>query len=105
MTAIDFGVTRSKVKVTVTLNVKMFAADFLENLLSQSLHISHIDWSLLLDGLLLFKYFIINHSDLPAFVSALFNKKALNSEILNTCKKILHYHSLLVACLLIKKIS
>ena len=44
MTSIDFGVTRSKVSVTVTLNVKMVSADF-ENHLSLSLHISHVDWS------------------------------------------------------------
>jgi hypothetical protein len=30
MTLIDFGVTRSKVKVTRTINVKMFSADYLK---------------------------------------------------------------------------
>ena len=45
MTPIDFGVTRSKVKVTATLNVKMVSADYLENFISQSLYISHVGWS------------------------------------------------------------
>ena len=40
---IDFG---SKVKVTVFVNVKLFSAQYLENHLSQSLHISPMDWSL-----------------------------------------------------------
>jgi hypothetical protein len=45
MTPIDFGVTRSKVKVTGALNVKMVSADNLEKYVSQSLHISQSDWS------------------------------------------------------------
>jgi hypothetical protein len=34
MTSIDFGVTRSKVKVTGALNVKMVSADYLEKYLT-----------------------------------------------------------------------
>jgi hypothetical protein len=49
MSPIDFGVTRSKVKVTGFLNVKMISADYLENYALQSLHISHSDWSLRVD--------------------------------------------------------
>ena len=33
------------VKITAALNVKMVSADYLKNSLSQSLHISHVDWS------------------------------------------------------------
>jgi hypothetical protein len=54
MTPIDFEVTRSKVKVTRALNVKMVSADYLERYLSQSLHISHSYWSLLVDDPYLF---------------------------------------------------
>ena len=45
MVSIDFGFTRSKVKVTRALFVKSGSAHFLENYLSQSYHISHVDWS------------------------------------------------------------
>ena len=41
----DFGATRSKVKVTMALNVKMVSADYLEYQISKNLHISHVDWS------------------------------------------------------------
>jgi hypothetical protein len=41
----DFGVTGSKVKVAGSLNVRIVSADYLGNYLSQSLHISHTDWS------------------------------------------------------------
>ena len=51
MTPIDFGVTCSKVKVTMALNDKIVSADYLENHLSRGLDISHIDWSLLQDDL------------------------------------------------------
>jgi hypothetical protein len=50
MTPIDFWVTRSKVKVTGALNVRMVSTDYLENYLSQSLDISHIDWCQLVDN-------------------------------------------------------
>ena len=43
---IDFGFSRSKVKVTVFIYVKLVSAQYLENNLSQSLHVSHVDWSL-----------------------------------------------------------
>ena len=43
---IDFGFSRSKVKVTVFIYVKFVSTQYLENHLSQSLHISHGDWSL-----------------------------------------------------------
>ena len=56
MTPIDFGVIRSKVKVTVTLKVKMVSAD-LEKYLSQSLHILHVDWLWLVDDL----YWFLGH--------------------------------------------
>ena len=46
MIPIDFGFGRSKVKVTVFVYVKLVSAQYLENHLSQSLHISHGDWSL-----------------------------------------------------------
>jgi hypothetical protein len=36
MTPIDVGVTRSKVKVTGALNVKMVSADYLENCIPKS---------------------------------------------------------------------
>ena len=49
MNPIHFGFTRSKVKVTLTLNVKMVSADYLENHLSQRFHISPVDWSWLGD--------------------------------------------------------
>jgi hypothetical protein len=39
MTPIDVGVTRSKVKVTGALYVRMVSADYLENYSSQSLHV------------------------------------------------------------------
>jgi len=45
MASIDFGFTRSKVKVTRVLFVKSVSAHFLENYLSQSYHISHAGWS------------------------------------------------------------
>ena len=45
----DFGVTRSKVKITVTFNVKMVSADYIENHLSKSLHILLVNWSILED--------------------------------------------------------
>ena len=38
MNPIDFGVTRSKVKVTVTFNVKMVFTDYLKYHSSQSLY-------------------------------------------------------------------
>jgi len=42
--SIDFGFTRSKVKVTrVTLVKKMVSTHYLENYLLQSFHISHAD--------------------------------------------------------------
>jgi hypothetical protein len=47
MTRIDFGVTRSK--VTGALNVKMVSADYLDKYVSHNLHISHSDWSSLVD--------------------------------------------------------
>ena len=43
---IDFGFSRSKVKVTVFVYVKLVSAQYLENHLSQSLHISHGESSL-----------------------------------------------------------
>jgi hypothetical protein len=49
MTPIDFGVTMSKVKVTGALNVRMVSANYLEKYSSQSLHVSNLDWSQLLD--------------------------------------------------------
>jgi hypothetical protein len=45
MTHIAFGVISSKVTVTGALNVRMVSAYYLENYLSQRLHISHTDWS------------------------------------------------------------
>jgi hypothetical protein len=39
----------SKVKVTGTLNVRIVSAHYLENYLSLSHYISHIDWSKLVD--------------------------------------------------------
>jgi len=45
MTNIDFGFTRSKVKVKRVLFVNMVYAHFLENYLSQSVYIKHADWS------------------------------------------------------------
>jgi hypothetical protein len=44
MINIALRVTRSKVKVTGALNVRMVSAYYLENYLSQSIHISHTDW-------------------------------------------------------------
>jgi hypothetical protein len=44
MTSIDFMVSRSEVKVTGALNVRMVSAHYLKNYLPQTLHISHIDW-------------------------------------------------------------
>jgi hypothetical protein len=41
MISIDFGVTSLKAKSTGTLNVRMVFAYYLENYLSQSLHILH----------------------------------------------------------------
>ena len=41
MTPIDFGVTRSKVKVTVNFHFKMVSANYPEYYISQSLYISH----------------------------------------------------------------
>jgi hypothetical protein len=49
MTPIDFGVIRSKVKITGALNVRRVSTDSLEKYSSQSLYISHIDWSSLED--------------------------------------------------------
>jgi hypothetical protein len=49
MTPIDFGVTRSKVKVTVALNGNMISTYYLGYFLSQSRHISHFYWLLLVD--------------------------------------------------------
>jgi hypothetical protein len=49
MTLIDFGVTMSKVKVRGALNVRIVFAVYLEKFSSQSLHISHIDWSYFVD--------------------------------------------------------
>ena len=46
MIPIDFGFSRLKVKVTVFIYVKLFSAQYLENHVLQSLHISHGDWSL-----------------------------------------------------------
>ena len=46
MIPIDFGFSRSKVKVTVFVCVKLISAQYLENHLLQSLHISDVDWSL-----------------------------------------------------------
>jgi len=45
MTNIDFGFTRSKVKVTRVIFVNMVSTHFLENYLSQSFYIKHADWS------------------------------------------------------------
>jgi hypothetical protein len=45
MTPIDFRVTKSKAKVSGALNVRMVPAHYLGYYLSQSLHITHIDWS------------------------------------------------------------
>ena len=42
----DFGFSKSKVKVTLLVYVKLVSAQYLENHLSQSLHVSHGDWSL-----------------------------------------------------------
>ena len=46
---IGFGLTRSKVKVTmvifVTNNVKMVSAPYPKNCLTQSFHILHADWA------------------------------------------------------------
>jgi hypothetical protein len=50
MTYIDFGVTSLKFKVTGVLNFGMVSAQYLENYLSESLNISHIDGSKLEDG-------------------------------------------------------
>jgi hypothetical protein len=44
MTPIDFRITNSNVIETEALDVKMVSADYLDKFLSQSLHISHIDW-------------------------------------------------------------
>ena len=44
-----FGVTMSKVKDTVTLNVEMVSADYLEYYISQSHHMSHVGWSCQVD--------------------------------------------------------
>ena len=46
MIPIEFGLSRSKVKVTVLVYVKLVSIQYLENHLSQSLHISHGDRSL-----------------------------------------------------------
>ena len=46
MIPIDFGFSRSKVNVTVFVYVKLIFAQYLENHLSQSLHFSHVDWTL-----------------------------------------------------------
>jgi len=43
-TLIAFELTRSKAKVTRVKKVKMVSAYYLENLLSQSFKISHVDW-------------------------------------------------------------
>ena len=45
ITPIDFGVIRSKVKVTVTLNVRMVSTEYYQNYLSLSFHISQDDLS------------------------------------------------------------
>ena len=45
MTPTDFADTKSKVKDTLALNVKKVSTDYLENHLSQSLHISIVHWS------------------------------------------------------------
>jgi hypothetical protein len=45
MTRIAFGITRSKINDTGALNVRMISAYYLQNYLSQSLDISHTDWS------------------------------------------------------------
>ena len=45
MTSNDVWVTRSNLKVMVTLNVKMVSADCLEYYISQRLHISHVGLS------------------------------------------------------------
>jgi hypothetical protein len=49
MTLIDFGVTRSKVKVTGASNDNMISAYYLGYYLSQILYLSQIDWSKLID--------------------------------------------------------
>jgi hypothetical protein len=49
MTPIDFDITRSKIKVTGALNVRMVSDDYLGYYSSQNLHMSHTDWSLLVD--------------------------------------------------------
>ena len=49
MTPIDFMVSRSKAKVTVTLNVKMVSADYIENHQSKRFHILLVDWPCLVD--------------------------------------------------------
>ena len=66
MTSIYFGVTRSKVKVIVTLYVKMVVADFLENQSPQSLHIPHVDWSWLVDDPI---DFIVSRSNVKVTVT------------------------------------
>ena len=43
---VDFGFSRSKVKVAVFVFVKLVSVQYFENHLSQSLHISHGDCSL-----------------------------------------------------------
>ena len=45
MIPIDFGFSRSKVKITGFIYVKLVSAQYLENHLSQNLHISHGGWS------------------------------------------------------------
>jgi hypothetical protein len=49
MTSIDFGITKSKFKVTGALNVRMVSAHFLEDHKSKSLHISNVDMSYIED--------------------------------------------------------
>ena len=44
-----FGVSRSKFKVKVTLDVKMVSAYYLEYYIPQSFHISYVDWSSIVD--------------------------------------------------------
>ena len=41
----DIGFSRSKVKVTGFIYVKLVSTQYLENSLSQNLHISHGEWS------------------------------------------------------------
>jgi hypothetical protein len=45
MSTIDFEVTRSKVKVKVTLKFRIVSADYFKNYSLHSIYILHTDWS------------------------------------------------------------